>query len=349
MRYRWEGHGSEQTSVLNHPPVMNEQRVSCCYWKWSIDRAGLRPGHICHCFLAPIYKRAAPTQTFGRGKCKISRQIFGQKPPWNDLRKPHRNAIVLAKQLNRRSWCSALSALRGRWMRCKNFRQPRINSPCGSGGARCALVSLLAVAGEIFQRYLEHGPQFFLEQKANQHSAEEGIPHQEIDAHASLRVALAIKPEHRAAHCFLVGFRKRDAVVAMSDCAGDDDRAGRVDHAPVPGAHAVDSAISVHCKPPRAPIASRWGRAPDRRCWACERWPGRDEKTTAALCADAHGFSLHAGVRCGAHHRKELERLCRYITRPAIANERLLCRTSDVSCGSPAEVWVLAKAAGRAC
>jgi hypothetical protein len=28
-------------------------------------------------------------------------------------------------------------------------------------------------------------------------------------------------------------------------------------------------------------------------------------------------------VRCGALQRKELERLCRYITRPAIANERL--------------------------
>ncbi len=51
--------------------------------------------------------------------------------------------------------------------------------------------------------------------------------------------------------------------------------------------------------------------------------PSRDEKYTAARCADAHGFSLHAGVRCGAHQRKELERLCRYITRPAIANERL--------------------------
>ena len=48
---------------------------------------------------------------------------------------------------------------------------------------------------------------------------------------------------------------------------------------------------------------------------------GRNEKTTTALCAEAHGFSLHAGVRCGAHQRKELERLCRYITRPAIANE----------------------------
>ena len=51
--------------------------------------------------------------------------------------------------------------------------------------------------------------------------------------------------------------------------------------------------------------------------------PGRDEKTTAALCAEAHGFSLHAGVRCSTHQHKELERLCRYITRPAIANERL--------------------------
>ncbi|MEA3153627.1 MAG: hypothetical protein QOK44_1216, partial [Betaproteobacteria bacterium] len=51
--------------------------------------------------------------------------------------------------------------------------------------------------------------------------------------------------------------------------------------------------------------------------------PGRDEKAAAALCAEAHGFTLHAGVRCGAHQRKELERLCRYITRPAIANERL--------------------------
>ena len=28
-------------------------------------------------------------------------------------------------------------------------------------------------------------------------------------------------------------------------------------------------------------------------------------------------------MRCGAHQRKELERLCRYITRPAIAIERL--------------------------
>ena len=36
-----------------------------------------------------------------------------------------------------------------------------------------------------------------------------------------------------------------------------------------------------------------------------------------------HGFSLRAAVRGGADQRKPLERLCRYIVRPTIANERL--------------------------
>jgi len=34
-------------------------------------------------------------------------------------------------------------------------------------------------------------------------------------------------------------------------------------------------------------------------------------------------FSLHAAVRCGADERRALEQLCRYITRPALANERV--------------------------
>ena len=45
--------------------------------------------------------------------------------------------------------------------------------------------------------------------------------------------------------------------------------------------------------------------------------------TTQALCVNAHGFSLHAGVRCAGDDRQSLEQLCRYITRPAISNERL--------------------------
>jgi len=40
-------------------------------------------------------------------------------------------------------------------------------------------------------------------------------------------------------------------------------------------------------------------------------------------CTDIDGFSLHAAVRCGADDRQALEQLCRYITRPALANERV--------------------------
>ncbi len=43
------------------------------------------------------------------------------------------------------------------------------------------------------------------------------------------------------------------------------------------------------------------------------------------LCANPEGFSLHAAVRCPAHERDSLERLCRYTTRPALANERVRC------------------------
>src|SRR3954469_3099803 len=51
--------------------------------------------------------------------------------------------------------------------------------------------------------------------------------------------------------------------------------------------------------------------------------PSRAGDSTQPGCVNAHGFSLHAAVRCGARQRKELQRLCRYITRPAIADERL--------------------------
>ena len=49
----------------------------------------------------------------------------------------------------------------------------------------------------------------------------------------------------------------------------------------------------------------------------------RDTSLTQALCADEQGFSLHAAVRCAADDRQALEQLCRTITRPALANERV--------------------------
>ena len=54
----------------------------------------------------------------------------------------------------------------------------------------------------------------------------------------------------------------------------------------------------------------------------------RDTAFTQALCADMQGFSLHAAVRCGADERQRLEQLCRYITRPALANERVQCNSA---------------------
>jgi len=42
-----------------------------------------------------------------------------------------------------------------------------------------------------------------------------------------------------------------------------------------------------------------------------------------ALVAKLNGFSLHAGVAARAHQRKKVERLCRYIARPAISEQRL--------------------------
>jgi hypothetical protein len=40
------------------------------------------------------------------------------------------------------------------------------------------------------------------------------------------------------------------------------------------------------------------------------------------------GFSLHAGVAAKAHERKKRERICRYITRPAVSEQRL-CLTRN--------------------
>ena len=48
------------------------------------------------------------------------------------------------------------------------------------------------------------------------------------------------------------------------------------------------------------------------------------------------GFSLHAGVAARADQRKKLERLCRYISRPAISEQRLsLTRNGNVRIWTP--------------
>jgi hypothetical protein len=51
--------------------------------------------------------------------------------------------------------------------------------------------------------------------------------------------------------------------------------------------------------------------------------PSAAKASAPELRVNANGFSLHAAVRWRADQRAEIEHLCRYITRPAIANERL--------------------------
>jgi hypothetical protein len=44
--------------------------------------------------------------------------------------------------------------------------------------------------------------------------------------------------------------------------------------------------------------------------------------------ARAGGFSLHAGVGIASNQREKLERLCRYVSRPPVASERLALSAS---------------------
>jgi len=49
----------------------------------------------------------------------------------------------------------------------------------------------------------------------------------------------------------------------------------------------------------------------------------RIDSTPKPFTANRDGFSLNCAVSCQAHQRNRLERLCRYITRPALGLERL--------------------------
>ena len=44
---------------------------------------------------------------------------------------------------------------------------------------------------------------------------------------------------------------------------------------------------------------------------------------TGKRCAELEGFTLHAGTRIDGHDRNSLERLCRYVARPPIAQDRV--------------------------
>ena len=61
-----------------------------------------------------------------------------------------------------------------------------------------------------------------------------------------------------------------------------------------------------------------------RKVFTLQTLPGREDKAdTRSRVANNAGFSLHAGVMAEAYQRDKLERLCRYISRPAVSEKRL--------------------------
>ena len=66
-----------------------------------------------------------------------------------------------------------------------------------------------------------------------------------------------------------------------------------------------------------------FGPQAGRKAFTLQTVPAREDGNNNPGLAGANGFSLHAGVVAQAHQRSKLERLCRYITRPAISTDRM--------------------------
>ena len=83
---------------------------------------------------------------------------------------------------------------------------------------------------------------------------------------------------------------------------------------PVEASFSLQSAAMAH----RVAMGPRAGHRLRRRCLGEAR-----AFRLPPLCAEDDWFSLHAGVRIPASNREGLERLCRYIARPALSHDRL--------------------------
>ena len=60
-----------------------------------------------------------------------------------------------------------------------------------------------------------------------------------------------------------------------------------------------------------------------RKVFTLQTLPPTDDESYGGSVGKISGFSLHAGVSAKAHERQKLERVCRYITRPAVSEKRL--------------------------
>ncbi len=87
------------------------------------------------------------------------------------------------------------------------------------------------------------------------------------------------------------------------------------------GDEALEPLLAAACSY-RIALGPRRGK----KVWAIKMAEAQEDSTR---CVQFNGFSLHADVRCAKGERKKLERLCRYVARPAIANERLTLTDCD--------------------
>ena len=65
------------------------------------------------------------------------------------------------------------------------------------------------------------------------------------------------------------------------------------------------------------------GPSKGKKAMVLKTVPETDHNAKSGLVVKNSGFSLHAGVAVKAHERDRLERICRYIARPAVSEERL--------------------------
>ena len=73
-------------------------------------------------------------------------------------------------------------------------------------------------------------------------------------------------------------------------------------------------------------ITYRIATSPQQGCkvFTLQTLPEREDKAdTRSRVVNYAGFSLHAGVATEGTRRDKLERLCRYVSRPAVSEKRL--------------------------
>ncbi len=101
------------------------------------------------------------------------------------------------------------------------------------------------------------------------------------------------------------GYLVRDTESAYLDLQTDDDD---------PMANIVGASITYRLA---------FGPNAGRKALTLQTIPPTTPSTSRELVSKQASFSLHAGIACKDKQRKKLERLCRYITRPAISEKRL--------------------------